>query len=117
VRFRHESVAGRWHLRLVVLTGNSTRETLEQGLDLVWRLDLFDHKLNGCDDVVTQCHADFKAASLLSNHSLTEERQAVLSRWHDQELHANCIRGESAPVSCMSWLLGGRDSVKPTLLM
>lgn len=59
--FRHASEVRRWHLRLLVSTGNWTRETLEQSLDLVWRLDLFDHNLKGRDDAVTQTCADLSA--------------------------------------------------------
>jgi hypothetical protein len=70
--FRHTSSIGQWHLRLIVSTGNWTRETLEQSLDLVWRLDLFDHDLKGRDDTVLQSRVDFNAAwdllAWLRNH-------------------------------------------------
>ncbi len=38
--FRHTEDPGRWLLRLVVSTGNWTRQTLEQSLDLAWCIDL-----------------------------------------------------------------------------
>lgn len=38
--FRHLTDPGRWQVRLLVSTGNWTRQTLEESLDLIWRLDL-----------------------------------------------------------------------------
>lgn len=60
--FRHASTVGQWHLRLIVSTGNWTRETLEQSLDLAWRLDLFNHELKEHNEDVTRTCADVSAA-------------------------------------------------------
>lgn len=38
--FKHLTEPGRWHVRLLVSTGNWTRQTMEESLDLIWRLDL-----------------------------------------------------------------------------
>ena len=43
--FRHTSDARQWRLRLIVSTGNWTRQTLEESLDLAWRIDLCDQDL------------------------------------------------------------------------
>lgn len=44
--FRKEDDPEEWHLRLLVSTGNWTRQTLEQSLDLIWRLDLTRNEIN-----------------------------------------------------------------------
>lgn len=60
--FRHTPDDGQWRLRLVVSTGNWTRGTLEDSLDLVWRIDLSNDDLKVRDDCVSQACADIKAA-------------------------------------------------------
>ena len=47
--FRHTSDARQWRLRLIVSTGNWTRQTLEESLDLAWRIDLSDQDLKSDD--------------------------------------------------------------------
>lgn len=59
--FRHQSDAKRWRLRLIVSTGNWTRQTLEESLDLVWSIDLDSQELNIRDDSVYQASADMRA--------------------------------------------------------
>lgn len=60
--FRHASDARQWRLRLIVSTGNWTRQTLEDSLDLAWRIDLCDEDLNSQDSLVPQASADLGAA-------------------------------------------------------
>ncbi|MBX9601449.1 MAG: hypothetical protein K2X35_10600 [Bryobacteraceae bacterium] len=60
--FRHTADARRWCLRLIVSTGNWTRQTLEDSLDLVWRIDLGDHDLKAQDPAAAQNGADIGAA-------------------------------------------------------
>lgn len=60
--FRHTSDARQWRLRLIVSTGNWTRQTLEDSLDLAWRLDLCDQDLKSQDNLVAQSCADLGAA-------------------------------------------------------
>ena len=56
-----------WLLRLIVSTGNWTRETLEDSIDLAWRIDLSSEDLKNPDSAVHQACADMKAAwNLLS---------------------------------------------------
>ena len=38
--FRHVKDGARWRLRLIVSTGNWTRETLEESLDLAWTIEI-----------------------------------------------------------------------------
>ena len=60
--FRHTSDARQWRLRLIVSTGNWTRQTLEESLDLAWRIDLSDQDLKSDDSLVPQACADLRAA-------------------------------------------------------
>ena len=61
--FRHQSDAKQWQLRLIVSTGNWTRQTLEESLDLAWYVDIDSSELTGKTDAyVRQRCADFKAA-------------------------------------------------------
>ena len=60
--FRHMSDARQWRLRLIVSTGNWTRQTLEESLDLAWHIDLSDQDLKSDDSVVPQACADLRAA-------------------------------------------------------
>lgn len=60
--FRHRSDARRWLVRLIVSTGNWTRQTLEDSLDLAWRIDLGDQDLRSQDPLVAQIGADLGAA-------------------------------------------------------
>lgn len=60
--FRHETNSDRWCLRLIVSTGNWTRQTLEESLDLVWRLDIDSESLTKSGSKTLQACADIKAA-------------------------------------------------------
>ncbi|CAJ0893556.1 phospholipase D-like domain-containing protein [Ralstonia flatus] len=60
--FRHQHDRERWCLRLIVSTGNWTRQTLEESLDLAWRIDVTSDALNELDDQTQRCCADLKAA-------------------------------------------------------
>jgi hypothetical protein len=80
--FRHISEDPRWRVRLLVSTGNWTRQTLEDSLDLVWRVDLCDDDLReGGADVSQDC-ADVAAAwsmlDWLGGHFDTRAIQADL---------------------------------------
>lgn len=93
--FRHQNDASRWKLRLIVSTGNWTRQTLEESLDLAWRIDLSsDHLMKINDDDVRQCCADIKAAQdlltwvgkqfdlrLLEKAGETNEASKQMSEW------------------------------------
>lgn len=60
--FRHTSDARQWRLRLMVSTGNWTRQTLEDSLDLAWRIDICSDDLKPQDASVSQACADIGAA-------------------------------------------------------
>lgn len=62
--FRHRENPEHWQLRLLVSTGNWTRQTLEESLDLVWRIDIGSEQLATPNpDATTRQHcADLKAA-------------------------------------------------------
>lgn len=63
IGFRHTTEAGRWALRLIVSTGNWTRETLEESLDLAWRIDITRADIDEPDDdTLRQASADLAAA-------------------------------------------------------
>ncbi|WP_132249217.1 hypothetical protein [Methylobacterium segetis] len=59
--FRHLQDSARWRLRLVVATGNWTRETLEESLDLAWTVEVEADALAEAD--AEQRLADLAAAS------------------------------------------------------
>ncbi len=65
--FRHTSDARQWRLRLIVSTGNWTRQTLEDSLDLAWRIDLSDQDLKSQNSLVAQSCADLRAAWKMLN--------------------------------------------------
>lgn len=44
--FRHRDHAGEWMVRLIVSTGNWTRQTIEESLDLVWCVDVYSRDLH-----------------------------------------------------------------------
>lgn len=60
--FRHQENHSQWQLRLLVSTGNWTRQTLEESLDLVWRIDIASESLSHQDADFQQDCADIKAA-------------------------------------------------------
>lgn len=60
--FRHQSEGGRWTLRLVVSTGNWTRQTLEESLDLVWAAQLDSEQSQVSDESCLQVRADIRDA-------------------------------------------------------
>ncbi len=60
--FRHQTEAGRWRLRLLVSTGNWTRQTVEESLDLIWRLDIAEEELADAGASLESGCADMKAA-------------------------------------------------------
>ncbi len=60
--FQHSSEELQWHLRLIVSTGNWSRQTLEESLDLVFRVDLNDRELKARGKEVAQACADLRAA-------------------------------------------------------
>jgi hypothetical protein len=59
--FRHAEL-DQWQLRLIVSTGNWTRQTLEDSLDLVWRIDIANEDIKVNDATVRQQCAEVKAA-------------------------------------------------------
>ena len=59
--FRHTSDPQQWRLRLIVSTGNWTRQTLEESLDLAWRIDLCDQDLKSRVGSIPQACADVRA--------------------------------------------------------
>lgn len=60
--FRHQDDPGRWQLRLLVATGNWTRQTLEESLDLIWRIDIGSQELEMASSSVQQDCCDLQAA-------------------------------------------------------
>ena len=60
--FRHISDVEQWRLRLLVSTGNWTRQTLEESLDLSWCLEVSALDLKSKDEITSQACADLSAA-------------------------------------------------------
>lgn len=61
--FRHAQRRDAWHLRLVVSTGNWTRQTLEDSLDLGWRIDVASDDLSEPTSKCRRDCADLAAAA------------------------------------------------------
>ena len=54
--FNHIDGDGRWLLRLIVSTGNWTRQTLEENLDLAWSIEIRSEELQTRnDDLALRC--------------------------------------------------------------
>lgn len=60
--FRNQENYNQWHLRLLVSTGNWTRQTLEESLDLIWRIDISSESINNLDAHIKRDCADIKTA-------------------------------------------------------
>jgi len=56
---------GKWCVRLLVSTGNWTRQTLEESLDLAWSADVCNEQLPQADDETKAACADIKATNSL----------------------------------------------------
>ncbi len=61
--FRHQENSSQWILRLFISTGNWTRQTLEQSLDLAWEVEFSSEALKSPHNDIQQICADFKAAN------------------------------------------------------
>jgi hypothetical protein len=59
--FRHGTDRQQWMLRLIVSTGNWTRQTLEDSLDVAWRIDIPSEALQRMEGLSEAC-ADIRAA-------------------------------------------------------
>jgi hypothetical protein len=60
--FRHRENHKQWQLRLLVSTGNWTRQTLEESLDLIWRIDISSESLSDLNAGIKRDCADIKTA-------------------------------------------------------
>ncbi len=60
--FRHEQAPEQWRLRLLVSTGNWTRQTLERSLDLAWSVEFGAEDLASREPEKLQDRADVLAA-------------------------------------------------------
>ena len=121
--FRHILDANKWQLRLIVSTGNWTRGTLEDSLDLVWRIDLSNENLkavpHACADVKAawkmldwlRSHFDFRAARRralrASAASPVETRRQAARRHRAYDLR----RLEPRRGRARAWLLGDHGLV------
>lgn len=61
--FKHKEQHDQWNLRLIASTGNWTRQTLEESLDLVWCIEIKGSLPHKPSETVTQTCADIKAAN------------------------------------------------------
>ena len=99
--FRHESETSRWHLRLIVSTGNWTCETLEKSLDLAWRIDISSEDVNNITDPLRQHCSDIRSAwnllSWLGNYYDLRALNPLLPGKVDSE-------SDNARKTVMSWI-------------
>ncbi len=65
--FKHQKNSDNWKLRLIVSTGNWTRQTVEESIDLVWRIDISSEDLRNKTQSFEQYCTEIKASwNLLS---------------------------------------------------
>lgn len=86
--FQHHDKPEKWKLRLLVSTGNWTRQTVEESLDLAWRIDLGDESINQPDDDTRRDCADIKAAWALITwirELFNSELLDVSTKYHQSE--------------------------------
>lgn len=98
--FKPDQPEDAWRLRLVVSTGNWTKETLTESLDLVWCLDLSSEALENVTKDIQQSCADFRAAQ-----NLFED----ISSWCDTsllslEINDRLTTGGLARLDVNAWL-------------
>ena len=60
--FRHQEDPSRWKVALIVSTGNWTRQTLEESIDLAWRIEVSSEEREHAGSELQQCWADIGAA-------------------------------------------------------
>lgn len=60
--FKSNQAPKQWRLRLLVSTGNWTRQTLEESLDLIWSCEVQSEALEEADEATRQSCTDIKAA-------------------------------------------------------
>lgn len=61
--FQHLEQREKWCVRLLVSTGNWTRQTLEDSLDIAWRVDVCSDELAKANEGTKTACADIKAAN------------------------------------------------------
>lgn len=90
--FRHEKDADRWQVRLVVSTGNWTRQTVEDSLDLAWHINVDSEALRGkVEAPVRQTCADIAVAWALMKK---------LRGWYAEGV----LAGQTGPADVAAWL-------------
>lgn len=94
--FRSRNDHKQWSVRLIVSTGNWTRQTLEESLDVAWRLDVTSEALREAEGVGQAC-ADIQAAW-------------ELLAWIDTKFDSRLLKfgqgaeSDSAPDSVLRWI-------------
>lgn len=112
--FRHETEVERWRVRLIISTGNWTQQTVEESLDMVFRLDVDSTELvakqektlpQTCADVAVAWdvvrwlreHYDMRllhARRAEDRVSLTHQSMEMLNGWLDS---IRTLRADAAP--------------------
>lgn len=84
--FQHAGEPKRWLVRLVVSTGNWTRQTVEDSLDLVWTTSVSSDDLaDATDDTRLNCSDVYAAAHFM---------EWLEKRYNDSVLSARSVRGD-----------------------
>jgi hypothetical protein len=66
--FRHQHDRERWRVRLIVSTGNWTRQTVEDSLDLAWQVEVASDKRDGEAAACADVHAARELLSWIEAH-------------------------------------------------
>lgn len=98
--FRQQENNSQWQLRLLVSTGNWTRQTLEESLDLVWRIDIASESLSKVDTNFQQDCADIKSAWSL----LVWIQQLFDTRLLNVSVNGHLSDANNAQLQVSSWI-------------
>ncbi|MDQ6991305.1 MAG: hypothetical protein Q9M11_06190 [Mariprofundaceae bacterium] len=98
--FQHKENPKQWQLRLLVSTGNWTQQTLEESLDLIWRIDISSESLDTIDIGIRQDCTDIQSA-----WSLIQYIQALFdTRLLDSAKNGNFSHTKKSVEKVSGWL-------------
>ncbi|MGD9631616.1 MAG: hypothetical protein AB7V18_20455 [Pyrinomonadaceae bacterium] len=98
--FRHQENHTQWQLRLLVSTGNWTRQTLEESLDLIWRIDISSGSVSNLDANIKRDCADIKTAWDL----MTWIQKLFDTRLLDASAHGRLSESMNALTQVTQWI-------------
>lgn len=100
--FKHVEKRDDWCIRLLVSTGNWTRQTLEESLDLAWCIDIDRHSQKGSVDIkaahkMLAWLTQYFDTRLLDAYSAHQPNQTALARQEFAGWVASCSKQAKGP--------------------